>query len=75
VGTLGSAKIVVSCAACGRRTATPGHWARRRDLLLCPDCDAVLAARSDKVGVHLAAAEREWESQWREVDEALDESA
>ena len=72
---IGNAEIATACAGCGARTMHPKHWARRHDTLLCPDCDARLASRSDALGLRLARAEQRWDKLWQRVEEALGKSA
>jgi len=43
--------------------------------LLCPDCDAALAGRSDEIGLHLARAEERWDRLWQRIEETLGRSA
>ena len=75
MGGAGHAEIVSTCAGCGAETAHPQHWVRRHDVLLCPDCDAVLAGRSDEIGPRLARAEQRWDTLWQRIEETLGRSA
>ena len=67
--------IVSTCAGCGVQTSAPVHWVRRHDALLCPDCDAALAGRSDEIGLRLARAEERWDRLWQRIEETLGRSA
>jgi hypothetical protein len=68
---VGGAATVSTCAGCGVQSTNQEHWARRHDLLLCPECDAALGFLSDTVGLRVSTAEHEWERLWQEVDEVL----
>ena len=67
--------IVWTCSGCGEPTEAPRRWAGRIDVVLCPECHAVLADRAPELRSRLARAELEWDSIWQRVDEALGRSA
>jgi hypothetical protein len=75
MGAVGNAGIVSACAGCGAQTTDPSQWVRRHDSLLCSECDAALAGRSDEIGLRLTRAEQSWDKLWRRIEEALGRSA
>ncbi len=75
MGKVGHAGPVSTCAGCGAQAKDPSYWVRRFDALLCPDCDAALAGRSDEIGLRLARAGRRWDTLWREIEETLGKGA
>ena len=75
MGAAGNEEIVSTCAGCGAQTTDSSDWVRRHDALLCPDCDAMFAGRSDEISLRLARAERRWDTLWQRIEETLGRSA
>ena len=75
MGMAGRGGVVSTCAGCGAQATDTLHWVRRHEALLCPECDAALAGRSDEIGLRLARAEQRWDGLWQRIQETLGRSA